>query len=466
MTTIVKTVDRTVSTNLAFGPELPGQTGPFWIGTMTRRDTTGADRAPGTYPAMRKVQRPYWTKRQFRTEKYPNPLYQMMSRQPGVKKSTLRKIPKVLRRKLVIREPVLKYRVLWERDERYTYEAEHAYSGTRYTLNSSAGMVMRKTWVSTGVSLGTAKDLVANFPYVSDPWSSSDSISLLGNLREKIAGSGFNAAICLGEAPRALKMIAESATKVYTAVKQLKRGNPMGAAKALTGKLPPKSVARKLKTNKDAAAQNWLELQYGWKPLVQDVYDAAVFVDHQFRRPIVNTYRVVRFARGRKLHSGTVPWPDAYGLRAWNPVNVTSRRSIIARLSEKSVARLAGLIDPASLAWELLPWSFVVDWFIPVGNYLSARGLANSVTGSYVTTHVLKVQSKGAKAIMTGGWTAFANHDGSKCSVEWTRINRTISTSLSVPVPDFKPLSKVASWGHAANAVALLVGVNKGKSFV
>lgn len=30
-----------------------------------------------------------------------------------------------------------------------------------------------------------------------------------------------------------------------------------------------------------------------------------------------------------------------------------------------------GLVNPASLAWELIPWSFVVDWFIPIGPLLS-----------------------------------------------------------------------------------------------
>jgi hypothetical protein len=29
-----------------------------------------------------------------------------------------------------------------------------------------------------------------------------------------------------------------------------------------------------------------------------------------------------------------------------------------------------GLLNPAAVAWELLPFSFVVDWFLPVGRYL------------------------------------------------------------------------------------------------
>jgi hypothetical protein len=42
----------------------------------------------------------------------------------------------------------------------------------------------------------------------------------------------------------------------------------------------------------------------------------------------------------------------------------------------------------------------------------------------------------------------------------WERnivVTRTVSTSLDVPLPSWKPLSQVASWKHCANAVALLV---------
>jgi hypothetical protein len=41
----------------------------------------------------------------------------------------------------------------------------------------------------------------------------------------------------------------------------------------------------------------------------------------------------------------------------------------------------------------------------------------------------------------------------------WSKaeVTRTVSTNLSVPLPNFKPLGKVASWKHCANSVALLV---------
>lgn len=44
------------------------------------------------------------------------------------------------------------------------------------------------------------------------------------------------------------------------------------------------------------------------------------------------------------------------------------------RMNSEDRARLAqtGIDNPALLAWELLPYSFVVDWFLPVGNYLES----------------------------------------------------------------------------------------------
>jgi hypothetical protein len=35
-------------------------------------------------------------------------------------------------------------------------------------------------------------------------------------------------------------------------------------------------------------------------------------------------------------------------------------------------ANALGLINPASVVWELVPYSFVVDWFVPVGGFLSS----------------------------------------------------------------------------------------------
>lgn len=39
-----------------------------------------------------------------------------------------------------------------------------------------------------------------------------------------------------------------------------------------------------------------------------------------------------------------------------------------------------GLLDPVSLAWNLLPMSFVFDWFIPVGTFLDGFTATEGLT--------------------------------------------------------------------------------------
>lgn len=45
---------------------------------------------------------------------------------------------------------------------------------------------------------------------------------------------------------------------------------------------------------------------------------------------------------------------------------------IVYKVENRTLASLnsLGLVNPLSLAWELLPMSFVVDWFIPIGGFL------------------------------------------------------------------------------------------------
>jgi hypothetical protein len=44
------------------------------------------------------------------------------------------------------------------------------------------------------------------------------------------------------------------------------------------------------------------------------------------------------------------------------------------------LASRMGLVNPLSIAWEVVPFSFVVDWFLPVGNFLeNLTSLAGTV---------------------------------------------------------------------------------------
>lgn len=55
------------------------------------------------------------------------------------------------------------------------------------------------------------------------------------------------------------------------------------------------------------------------------------------------------------------------------------------------LANKLGFVNPATFAWELLPFSFLFDWLVPVGNFLSqwtdfvGLSLSNPATSTYWT---------------------------------------------------------------------------------
>lgn len=326
-----------------------------------------------------------------------------------------------------------------------------------------------------------------------DPWNANDDLKLIDKLRDRVAGSTFNAGVFLGEGRMALDMITSNATKLYRAYRAIKTGNVRLAADILvqntqrsvrkhtnmrqdllgdlnsswatvkTGAIQDLKrwstwdpTTKSYKSNNllpyQVLANRWLELQYGWLPLLKDVEEGAQFLARLLEFPMEKSYT----ARRKKKHSYTLTSPSIAELS--DRTQAVTHGKLIARLSEIDNFQLSGLNDPLSVGWELTPFSFVADWFIPIGTYLSARAFAGSLQGTFVktVTHKRYVRIKGfvvnnhppvSESMATPDWAYFRR-------IETTR---TVSTTLNVPLPEFKRLSEVPSWKRCANAVALLV---------
>lgn len=285
------------------------------------------------------------------------------------------------------------------------------------------------------------------YAYDREIWSSNDQLSLVGKLTDSL-NAGFNLAVFLGEGKEALATITQMATRIYRAAKEVKKGRITNAANILLGggKSPggkrPKNPH--LKDLKDFAS-NWLQLQYGWLPLIKDIFSAAKHLAYLQDRPFNQTFRV----RKTVYWAGDAPIGST-GTDMYSGYKRESH-SIIAKVTSVNEAALLGLTDPSAVVWELMPYSFVFDWFIPLGNYLEAINLRSALTATYI----LSTWKEGYVYRLYNNTPPVQPYDFS-FTVRSATLNRVVTTTLPVPLPEVKRLDQIASWRHAANAVALV----------
>jgi hypothetical protein len=271
-------------------------------------------------------------------------------------------------------------------------------------------------------------------------WGTSDDLRVLQKLSEEIKGHAFDLGINLAEGARTYGLILNNLRSIGGALRELKRGNIADAVRFLG---VPRPRHRRLRAQ-DLSGR-WLELQYGWRPLVDQSYEYAKALE------AATQARPIHFTASSKRTVGYNASSSIGFYDLWVSVSVT--RKITCDLYEDiTFARSMGLTNPASIVWEIVPYSFVVDWFLPVGNWLSVLGVIPSLVGRFLTTD--KGSVKGTRFVKTSPFPLGRKDTGLRA--QHTVINRVPSSVLSVPRPTFKPLPRALSPKHLANAVALI----------
>jgi hypothetical protein len=201
----------------------------------------------------------------------------------------------------------------------------------------------------------------------------------------------------------------------------------------------------------------YLTYQYGIKPLLQDVAGATSALtrlpQEAFRVGVKSGHRNMD-QRDRVVGLGT-GWP----LFARSVLDEGCRVKVSAiprPLSREEDIRWSLGLDNYGLtqAWELTPWSFVLDWAVPIGDYV--RGLT---TMKYYTGWQIVQSERLSQKIRFGPWSGQiaggwnVDSDFKNGEHYYLRIKRTI---LSGPPMYGIPYKDPRSIDHMAKGLALL----------
>lgn len=273
---------------------------------------------------------------------------------------------------------------------------------------------------------------------------SNPTLRSLSSLASDVRRHDFNLGIAIGEGKQTVRLCVDTLKRLGLAALDVKRGHLRDAAYTL-------GLGGSLKNYRKGYINDlsdmWLELQYGWKPLIQDCYEAAKAFEAIASQPRVQEYK----GKGKSVvYKEVSTSPPNYTATA----RITKRVYSTLELSEDfsiTPRQSLGLEDPKQVLWEMLPWSFVVDWFIPIGTYLDCLQNIPTLFGRQRQTVVFKGH---AYATLINDKVPY--YLGGSSYSTYRKIVRTCGPgTLSVPFPKFKSIPEAMSPLHIANAVAL-----------
>jgi hypothetical protein len=272
-------------------------------------------------------------------------------------------------------------------------------------------------------------------------WDDNDDLKLLSRLTDRVRLHEFNLGVFASQSHQLVRQTLSTLRAVTQGVVSIHRGDFLGAVKAV-GFVPGQRNAHRLKyhLDRDDISGAWLAMQYGYVPALADIYSAAKAFENLTYKP--RKSRVVVSGRKTWVHDGSQA-PSQYSM---NGIRTYRKQYIVDLLEELDIARGLGLMDLAPIAHELLPWSFVVDWFVPIGDYLDILSVIPHIKANVCISTSDKFQST-LGAILDDRIVAPGFQSLKKGS-----FSRSCSATIPIPKPVFRQGLRGV---RIANAVAL-----------
>jgi len=269
---------------------------------------------------------------------------------------------------------------------------------------------------------------------------------------EKLKNQSIHLGVAIAEGKRTVNMIAKTATGIARQVTNYRRRN--GRDWELVKRYENGSCPR---SKWNLIPDSWLQLQYGWIPLLQDIVGGIAATQTKFEQGALVRVRSMverpwNETRTASLRSG--------GTSLGWKTRITGKHNVYVNLwyelTNPGLAQLSslGLVNPAEIVWEMVPYSFVVDWFAPIGPWMSSLTGATGYTfkgGSLSritrgTEAVMEIDHSSPTQLIYGGFPTVH-------SEYW---NFARSCYGSSPVPGIYLKNPFTSVRRGLNALALL----------
>lgn len=197
----------------------------------------------------------------------------------------------------------------------------------------------------------------------------------------------------------------------------------------------------------------WLEGRYGWRTLIydiQDINEALASLDDDFKRFKRHTTKVLDKTTS-SVH-GWSPMEGTMNATITDSISISYRGSVAADIRPPKVA-----FNPIVTAWELVTYSFVIDWIFTVGHSLQA--ISGLITADRVVAaggvRIIITRDTVAQCSFEDGWNG--TFSGDALSIGTVEMRQP----TAVPILPFYNLN--LNWLKVADILALLIQAIRGR---
>lgn len=317
--------------------------------------------------------------------------------------------------------------------------------------------------ITSGWKAGSALSGGNKIPVISNDVNLDYEIDImLTELLSDIGSAPMQGLVTAAEMGKTVDLVHKGLGQSINALKFLKGLNPT-VLKSLTKDQLPKLMKSKRFWKQVPAriSQQWLEYRYGYRQLHFDITNAMKAIKRTGKPSRERYTKVKTFTRSAdetywNAHSSNDAWKLEFQANRSKTYEVTVGALVDPVFQDVQAWQAFGLDEYLGAAWELTKFSFVVDWFLNVGEKLQA--LSPSLSQRVLATWAVVREEDRTLRSYTGNWESersplfahYGKNDLVECDEAWDSVTTSTTTRLADPA-----LNPIPNWDFNLNAAKI-----------